>query len=152
MLLLSPHAKLRLRFPGAGEAALAGPGGRKPPPPSLPPSLPQPPPCPAAAPTAPGWPCPSFPSSQHQRLNKHDFSSFFFFFSSCFLCPRRRCVRGGQRALGPGGHRLVAFKALLNHDLLFPSSVPVSSNLPSVSLAAPMLKWPGFEVPLPVSK
>lgn len=26
----------------------------------------------------------------------------------------------------------------------------MSSNLPSVSLAAPMLKWPGFEVPLPV--
>lgn len=26
----------------------------------------------------------------------------------------------------------------------------MSSNLPSLSLAAPMLKWPGFEVPLPV--
>ncbi|EOB01988.1 hypothetical protein Anapl_15670 [Anas platyrhynchos] len=29
-------------------------------------------------------------------------------------------------------------------------SVPVSYNLPSLSLAAPMLKWPGFEMPLPV--
>ena len=26
----------------------------------------------------------------------------------------------------------------------------MSSNLPSLSLAAPMLKWPGFEMPLPV--
>lgn len=26
----------------------------------------------------------------------------------------------------------------------------MSSNLPSLSLAAPMLKWPGFELPLPV--
>lgn len=26
----------------------------------------------------------------------------------------------------------------------------MSSNLPSLSLAAPMLKWPGFEVPLPI--
>ncbi|XP_064891189.1 brain-specific angiogenesis inhibitor 1-associated protein 2 isoform X6 [Columba livia] len=32
------------------------------------------------------------------------------------------------------------------------SLCPGVSNLPSLSLAAPMLKWPGFEVPLPVVK
>lgn len=139
MPLLFPHVPAPAALSRRWESGDAGTGGRKRPLPSAAP----------AVPAAPGWPCPSFPSSQHQRLNKHRFFLLFLLFFLLFPLPWR-CVRGGQRALGPGGRGLVALKSLLNHDLLFPSSVPASSNVPSVSLAAPMLKWQGFEVALPV--
>lgn len=144
MPLLLPHAKAPAALSRRWESGNSRHGGKE-----AAPSLPQPPPCPAAAlPQLPaGRALPSPPHSTSDS-NKHDFSSFLFFPPVSSAC--RRCVQGGQRALGPGGHHLVALKSLLNYNLLFPSSVPASSNLPSVSLAAPMLKWPGFEVPLPV--
>ena len=101
----------------------------------------------------PGWPCPSFPSSR-RPAGQHDFSSLFLLLllppaSSAQRCGGAAC---GGAACGAAGGLAARFLSLTTTFCSHqgPGARPVSSNLPSLSLAALMLKWPGFEVPLPV--